>query len=488
MTQNHPRMTSLSRMRLVFAAFLSLVLVLSGVPMPAVASSEPAEDSTVTTDVSSTTSDASDTAAASTSDSESDKATQISDLLATGDYVEGEVVAAVYGDAASTTDWFATEGDSSDTETLLDTTASSYATATDEAVSAQSTDDTISVILITNPDMTCEQMLDALWDDSRVLMVEPNYVEQAGEDTADEVDTTSVDAAAELAAQDAVSSASSTSSDTATVQATSVPDLTSYQWGLDNDGSTLNDGKSYLGFDINSPNWPDGDENAAGVVAVMDSGIDYTNPDLDDVVIDNMRSYNLDGGDYGMNVSGVGDATDVMDTLGHGTHCAGVIASEWNDFGTSGVANGVKLTAVKVYNADGALTTASMARGYAYLSKCVDNGLNLVAVNNSWGDRQITRMTSLIVTQLGEKGVVSIFSAGNEEDDTDYNPRLASALKDNPYAVVVGATGKNGEVAYNFGQSTTDVMAPGAQILSTAILEGTSEPERASSLAETDGN
>jgi hypothetical protein len=98
----------------------------------------------------------------------------------------------------------------------------------------------------------------------------------------------------------------------------------------------------------------------------------------------------------------------------------------------------------------------------------MDNGLNLVAVNNSWGDREMPKMLSIVVTKLGEKGVVSVFSSGNLGIDSDYNSTSPSVLKDNPYAIVVDGSNKNGENVYNYGVSTTDVVAPGVNILTTA--------------------
>ncbi|MCH3968616.1 MAG: S8 family serine peptidase [Atopobiaceae bacterium] len=454
-------------LRASLVSSLSVVLVLSGVPVSAHADATSSQTD-ASTSVAQTQSD-STTASTSTT---SDKDTQIADLLAEGDYTQGEVVATVYGRYASVDDWFASSSDAS-SESLLDTTASTYAVATDESVAASAEDETVTVILISNPDMTCEQMLDALWDDPRILMVEPNYVVQASTSaTGDATTATSSASSTTLSLQGELATSSSTGLPFSS--ASSLADGTSCQWAMDNDGSTMYDGRSYVGFDINSPGWgATGEENAAGVVAVMDSGIDCANPDLEDVVLDDMETYNSDGGPHGIDVSGFGDPKDITDEGGHGTHCAGTIAAAWNGYGTSGVANGVKLCGVKVYNSDGALTLAALARGYAYLSECVDNGLNLVAVNNSWGDREITKTLDLLVTQLGEKGVVSVFSSGNEGSDSSYNPRPSSALKDNPYAIVVDATNKNGLNAYNFGQSTTNVMAPGVGILSTASQDAT---------------
>lgn len=221
-------------------------------------------------------------------------------------------------------------------------------------------------------------------------------------------------------------------------------------------------------------------------MAVIDSGIDVDHPDLDGVLMTNMESYNSDGGPYGIDINATGEAAkDVTDYEGHGTHVSGIIASEWNGFGTSGVANGVKLVTVKAGSSSGEVSNADLARSYAYLSKAIDNRLNLVAVNNSWGDRCVSKALSLIVTELGKKGAISVFSSGNAGTNSDYNPTTPSPLKDDPYAIVVDSSSKDGKNNQNFGVSTTDVLAPGQNILSTASSKA-SGAAAATYLAETD--
>lgn len=95
------------------------------------------------------------------------------------------------------------------------------------------------------------------------------------------------------------------------------------------------------GFDIAPPNWNQvGTTNAADVVAVVDTGVDYNHPDLNGIMCD-MTQYTDRGGRYGINVVPGMDPTDPMDDHYHGTHCAGIIASQWDGVGTSGVASGV---------------------------------------------------------------------------------------------------------------------------------------------------
>lgn len=157
-----------------------------------------------------------------------DAAQQIPELLAADDYVEGEVVAAVLGSATDTTDWFADEGiDGIGAEKLADTTAATYAAATEEPVAtASDADETVSIIVIRNDEMTTEEMLYALWNDPRILFVEPDYVSQLASDAS--TDEAAAQAIAELGSTASTESAAaqSDSSDVVTASDPVIADAT----------------------------------------------------------------------------------------------------------------------------------------------------------------------------------------------------------------------------------------------------------------------
>lgn len=467
----------------------------------------------------------------------------VEQLLAAGDYVEGEALVIMDNTAAGNGLRSRSVDLLAFAQTLMGASGETFASATGEslAVDEPAADgttalrsaealpaaDTVAIALIRQEGMSTEDILRALQDDPRVLLAEPNYTytledpDRASQAVSEESlaamrielegsaaeDGETAEARALLSTDRAITAEDGEapeelallSTDRATAGAAgaairtgaaaageSAPalaaDLSSFQWGCDNQADTLVDAKAAKpqesGFDINPPDWnTEGQTNAAGVVAVMDTGIDYNHPDLDGVMCDMEQYPGLEkGGRYGYDaVAAVygGDTADPMDDVDHGTHCAGIIAAEWDGHGTSGVASGVQLVAVKVLDADGNQTAASTVAGYEYLAEAVDNGLPLKAINNSWGNAIMSEVCNVAVTKLGEKGVVSLFAAGNDARNLDTYPGTAAALAYNSYVVTVDASASTGELAWfsNYGASTTDVVAPGESILSTVPLD-----------------
>lgn len=254
----------------------------------------------------------------------------------------------------------------------------------------------------------------------------------------------------------------------------------SYQWGLDN---TVNQDDSIPAVDIDAVTaWSAGTSSSSDgpVVAVVDSGVDYAHPDLQKVMWDDGENYpellQLGGGTYGVNYSNNGNATeDPMDTeVGHGTHCASIIASQWdNQEGVAGVSGNAEIMAIKFLGGQG--DTLGAIQSYNYLVTAKKAGVNVVAVNNSWGPSSFDgiqlKSVSTAVTEAGKWGIVSCFAAGNDNVDNDQN---TGSIVNSPYAVSVGAMDSEGYPAYfsSYGSQTVDVFAPGTQILAATTTDG----------------
>jgi subtilisin family serine protease len=249
-------------------------------------------------------------------------------------------------------------------------------------------------------------------------------------------------------------------------------------WGLVNTGAS----GGTLNADINiEPAWNIGTSSAI-VTAVIDTGVDYTHPDLapnmwansDEVAgngIDDDRNGYIDdtrGWDFANNDN------NPMDDNGHGTHVAGTIGAVGNNgVGVTGVAWSTSIMALKFLDASGsgALSNAIRAIDYARV-----NGAKVI--NASWGGGGFSSALQSAISQYISSGGIFVAAAGNENNNNDTNPSYPANYTG---VISVGASTRTDTRASfsNFG-TTVDVVAPGQSILSTlpgnryGTLSGTS--------------
>lgn len=247
-----------------------------------------------------------------------------------------------------------------------------------------------------------------------------------------------------------------------------------YLWGLDNKGQF--GGKENVDVGIKNVDKSQYSKEEK-VIALVDTGIDYTHKDLEQAVWQNPYQDELKGANGYDFVNG---DTDPMDDNGHGTHCSGIMAANGQDnSGVTGIADGsnVKIMALKVFDADGAGDTYSAISAYNYIYKAQQLGVNVVAVNNSWGGMLDYEygddVLEEVINLVGEKGAVSVCAASNEGTDNDEYEDISPACLDSDYIISVAATNAEGELANfsNYGATTVDIAAPGSDILSTVSYD-----------------
>ena len=221
---------------------------------------------------------------------------------------------------------------------------------------------------------------------------------------------------------------------------------------------------------VNVDKAPAASESGSPVVlAVMDTGIDYDHPDLENRMWTAPEGFTLKG-EHGVDWSDKDD--DPMDENGHGTHCAGIIAAAANNeegiAGVAGATPSVQLMGVRVLDADGSGYLEDIVRGFKYLIRAKSEGVNIKAVNCSFGAETTSDIFDEVIEQAGRAGILTIAAAGNETADND-SINVSPANSKSDYVVVVAATDENGELASysNYGHKNVDLAAPGSNILSS---------------------
>ncbi|MGC1851017.1 MAG: S8 family serine peptidase [Solirubrobacterales bacterium] len=213
------------------------------------------------------------------------------------------------------------------------------------------------------------------------------------------------------------------------------------------------------GVDVLSA-WED-TRGADEVIAVLDTGVDLTHPDLVGNLWENPSPTvgDLHGYDF------VDDDGDPDDYNFHGTHVAGTAAAVAdNTLGIAGVAPEAEIMAVRVLDGDGSGTTATIVAGIEYAAA---HGAGTINMSLGGPAGPGDQATADAIEAAGEAGAVVVVAAGNEGADNDAEPHTPCALP-GANLICVAALNQTGSLASfsNFGAESVDLAAPGTTILS----------------------
>ena len=271
------------------------------------------------------------------------------------------------------------------------------------------------------------------------------------------------------------------------IVATPDDDLFSDLWGLHNTGQT----GGLPGADIDAPKaWDVQTGSSDVVIAVIDTGVDYTHEDLSGNMWKNPGETEGDGIDNDFNgfiddVYGwdfYNNDSDPMDDHDHGTHCSGTIAAVGdNGTGVTGVNWDARIMALKFLSASGSGSTADAVAAVDYATWMrLHYGINVVVTSNSWGGGGFLQTLEDAISAANDAGILFIAAAGNDSTNNDGLPHYPSSYEV-PNVIAVAATDHNDQLAYfsNYGITSVDLAAPGVGILSTvpggyASFDGTS--------------
>jgi thermitase len=251
-------------------------------------------------------------------------------------------------------------------------------------------------------------------------------------------------------------------------------------WGLQNVGQTVNGAPGIAGADIKGPQAWALSSGAGQAVAVVDTGIDATQEDLQGAIWSNPGEAGAkatngldDDGDGAVDDfrgwSTLDETTNVVDASGHGTHVTGTIAARKdNGLGVAGVAPSAQVFPLRALDASGTGSDASVASAFD-----VAGNLGLPIVNAS-----IEAAASQTVAAAIDRhpGTLYVLAAGNDGANDDLATTLSLCQLPEANVICVGASDANDRPAVfpaggasNVGPTTVDLFAPGVNIASTYI-------------------
>lgn len=233
----------------------------------------------------------------------------------------------------------------------------------------------------------------------------------------------------------------------------SEPRTMSFSWNMNQIGADRTEAEDLLG----SPDV---------TVAVLDTGIDFDNPEF---------AANLDQARSRSFIEDGVDAGTAMDFNGHGSHVAGIIGANQNGFGVVGVAPKTTLMAVKVLAADGYGDNFGIMKGIVYAANAGADVINMSIEDRfpvgSKEARIMTKGFRAAIDYATKKGVFVVTATGNYGEDADGSGNVYLPVGAGSQNVGVSATGPVGQQNFDapalysdYGHRITDLAAPGGGV------------------------
>ena len=255
-------------------------------------------------------------------------------------------------------------------------------------------------------------------------------------------------------------------------------------WGLENTGQAVNGLPGAIGADIRATAaWDVSVGSPNTVVAVIDTGVDYTHQDLAANMWTAPSSFTVDidgtpvtcaAGTHGFNA--ILKTCNPMDDHNHGTHVAGTIGAAGNNLlGIVGVNWTTRIMGIKFLDESGGGSIADAISGIRFAIEtrqafAGSGAADIRVLSNSWGGSGFSQALLDEINAARDANMLFVAAAGNSSFNNDLLPTYpASYTADN--MITVAATDNFDELAWfsNYGEQSVHLAAPGDSILSTTI-------------------
>ncbi len=217
------------------------------------------------------------------------------------------------------------------------------------------------------------------------------------------------------------------------------------------------------------------------VIGILDTGVDYTHPDLA------ANMWHNPGGIGGCPAGTVGfnaitGTCDPQDDYYHGTHVAGTAAASGNNgVGVTGVSWTASLMALKFISSSGTGTVADLIKAIEFAIQARVAGVNLRVITASWNLTEYSQALLDAINEAGNYDILFVAAAANTSSNDDVIPSYPVSFYA-PNVISVAATDNRDQLAQfsNYGPTSVDLGAPGVAIYSTmpfgtyGYLSGTS--------------
>ncbi|OFZ28513.1 MAG: subtilase [Bdellovibrionales bacterium RIFCSPHIGHO2_01_FULL_40_29] len=246
-------------------------------------------------------------------------------------------------------------------------------------------------------------------------------------------------------------------------------------WGLSNKGQADSEGTlGTAGVDIDVEKaWDIETGNKKKIIAVIDTGVDFTHPDLiENLWTNEVEAAGVEGVDDDNNgviddihgYNAITNSGNASDDHGHGSHCAGTIGAKGDDAkGIVGVNWDTQIMAVKFLDGAGSGSLEDAIKAIDYATK-----MGAHVLSNSWGGGGLSQTLLEAIQRSHAAGTIFIAAAGNDSNNNDTTDTFPANYAVENIISVAAINNVGGKASFsNYGKRTVHMGAPGVNIYSS---------------------